>query len=147
MDGCPGRSGLVFGAKCFEVTELHAVRCCKLDETNVCYGSICEPTFIESGNAATLPQAVAECASRGQRLCDASELEDRVCCTSGCGMDKNYVWSASSCTGASTPSPSPPVDGFLAVWIGIIQGLLGIASYLAEFLFDFPNLLQLIRPS
>ena len=63
-------------------------------------------------------------------------------------MDKSYVWSATSCTLApGAPSPAPPMEGFLAVWVGIIRGLLSIASYLAEFFFDFPNLLQFIRPT
>ena len=64
-----------------EVSQLHAIRCCVIGELNTCYGSICDPTFITDGKAATLEQAHAECASRQQRLCEADELEARGCAT------------------------------------------------------------------
>ena len=58
-------------------------------------GSICSPNdSATNGKAATLAQAEAECAFIGQRLCDADELMARTCCTTGCGMDKLFIWSA-----------------------------------------------------
>ena len=63
---------------CAAASALHAVRCCEA-AANVCFDSICNPTFIADGKQATLAEAELECSSRGKRLCTADELEAKVC--------------------------------------------------------------------
>ena len=60
VDSCPGGSGVVGGSQCVVASAQHAVRCCEA-APNVCFDSICNPTFITDGKQATLAEAELCC--------------------------------------------------------------------------------------
>ena len=82
VDNCPGADGVRFGKTCDAPSALYSTRCCVVDLPDTCAQSVCNPTFIPNGKAATHAQAERECTSRQQRLCTADESDDR-CAASG----------------------------------------------------------------
>jgi len=41
---------------------------------------------------ATFAQAQQTCTDLGRRLCTPVELEDNLCCHTGCGFDYELIW-------------------------------------------------------
>jgi hypothetical protein len=96
-----------------------AIQCCEPDES-VCFDSICTSdvvsteynppisgVFPSGGEYVTAAEASIECTARGKRLCTAAELEANVCCGFGCGYDRRYVWSSTSCAPTAAPTAAP----------------------------------------
>ena len=92
LDAC-GLDG-VTSAGCGGETSRASIRCCKSGMPFQCFGSICSEgshrpiTNLTIGShAATLYEASLECKAQGARLCSASELQARVCCST-CIVDE-----------------------------------------------------------
>ena len=95
VDGCA--NGGVNGKRCValdDTTELHGVRCCEEGQANTCAtpGPACSDAKKKS-----MAEAADACSSLGKRMCTADELMAETCCGSGCGLDKKFVWSTTSC--------------------------------------------------
>mmetsp|Transcript_11468 Transcript_11468/g.28633 ORF Transcript_11468/g.28633 Transcript_11468/m.28633 type:complete len:246 (-) Transcript_11468:411-1148(-) len=123
IDGCGA-----LRRTCSTSASLAAIRCCNRNQSYTCFNSICSASLHDNyhtpvtgsfnGSASTFAEASNECEAQGARLCTESELEDGVCCGSGCGHDARYVWSQlrrtrtldsteKSATGRAIPACSP----------------------------------------
>jgi len=104
-DGCPrdntnsGNYGGPVGDMSGEVipfsvsqsaTDTASVRCCSTA------GDACETSSLEGGCSALLEKTFAEaqevCSTRGMRLCSRSEMDNNICCNSGCWFNHHAVW-------------------------------------------------------
>jgi len=110
-------------------TEIHAVRCCSdTPKPNWMKKSTpeCASVWGESdtvaeggdwhciggdrqgnGDAATFAQAANHCAAQNARLCTPKELADDCTKGSGCGHDRDLIWTSEVCL---APSPTDTVD-------------------------------------
>ena len=66
------------------MSQTAAVRCCNLVGDNCISPSECL--------IGTFDQAEEKCASIGMRLCTPNELENNLCCKTGCEFDGVLVW-------------------------------------------------------
>jgi len=64
-----------------------SVRCCTIEAEPVCDS---DHVGCESGK--TYEEATAICAVIGQRLCTEVEIEQRLCCGTGCNFDGHQIW-------------------------------------------------------
>jgi len=65
-----------------------SVRCCSMD------GTTCDSDHLEGGcqSGKSYDEAAAICAANGERLCTEVEINDRLCCGTGCNFDGHQVW-------------------------------------------------------
>ena len=64
-----------------------SVRCCTIEARPVCDS---DHVGCESGK--TYEEATAICAVIGQRLCTEVEIEQGLCCGTGCNFDCHQIW-------------------------------------------------------
>jgi hypothetical protein len=57
-------------------------------------GTTCDSDHLPGGcqSGKTFFEAWQICAANGERLCTEEEINDRLCCGSGCGFDHHQVW-------------------------------------------------------
>ena len=82
-DGCPADDGFQ-QQEMTSMSQTAPVRCCDLLGDNCITPSECL--------IGTFDQAEEKCASIGMRLCTPNELENNLCCTTGCGFDYKLIW-------------------------------------------------------
>jgi len=66
-----------------------SVRCCSLTSP-----ATCDTDHLDGGcqSDKTYDEATAICAANGERLCTEAEIQDRLCCGTGCNFDGHQVW-------------------------------------------------------
>ena len=69
-----------------------AVRCCSVGGIEVTCDSDPSGTCLPA--VATYAEAEQACAAAGMRLCSRGEIEDDICCGTGCGYDGHVVWTS-----------------------------------------------------
>jgi len=71
-----------------------AIRCCSFA------GDACETLDLGGGcqEEVLFASAVNECEANGMRLCTQTEIETRVCCSTGCNFDSVQIWVAPGLT-------------------------------------------------
>ena len=75
-------------------SSLAFVRCCSIDGNSCSTISDCR----DSGDLATMAEAVEKCAAEGKRLCNKNELLTDKCCGTGGQCDNYGVWTSTSST-------------------------------------------------
>jgi len=89
VDGCVGVNTEVERSVVMANSgETASVRCCSMD------GTTCETDQLDGGchSGKTFLEALHICAANGHRLCTEAEVNDDVCCSSGCNFDGHHVW-------------------------------------------------------
>jgi hypothetical protein len=76
-----------------------SVRCCSVGGIEVTCDSDPSGTCLPA--VATYAEAEQACAAAGMRLCTRGEIEDDICCGTGCGYDGHVVWTSSGSQGLS----------------------------------------------
>jgi len=89
LPGCPKKKKSLQPKLRDVSTEAYA-RCCDgglAGAASTCSSNPCSGELHYQG-------AFAHCADQGKRLCTMSEIEQNICCTTGCGYDDVYVWTS-----------------------------------------------------
>jgi len=88
VDGCQNQNREVEEAVAIAGSGATAsVRCCTIAESPVC-----DSDHVGCQSGKTYEEATAICAAVGQRLCTEVEIEQRLCCGTGCNFDGHQVW-------------------------------------------------------
>ena len=77
-----------------------SVRCCSVSGIDITCDSR-DPSGTCLPAVATYAEAEQACAAAGMRLCTRGEIEDDICCGTGCGYDGHVVWTSSGSQGLS----------------------------------------------
>ena len=86
-----------------------AVRCCSVGGIEVTCDSDPSGTCLPA--VATYAEAEQACAAAGMRLCSRGEIEDDICCGTGCGYDGHVVWTSKAAKKCGEMGGIPSGDG------------------------------------
>jgi len=78
-----------------------SVRCCSVGVSGIEVTCDSNPSGTCLPAVATYAEAEQACAAAGMRLCTRGEIEDDICCGTGCGYDGHVVWTSSGSQGLS----------------------------------------------
>ena len=79
-----------------------SVRCCSVSGIDITCDSR-DPSGTCLPAVATYAEAEQACAAAGMRLCTRGEIEDNICCGTGCGYDGNLVWTSTQTNQRQAP--------------------------------------------
>jgi hypothetical protein len=71
-----------------------SVRCCSVGVSGIEVTCDSNPSGTCLPAVATYAEAEQACAAAGMRLCTRGEIEDGICCGTGCGYDGHVVWTS-----------------------------------------------------
>lgn len=90
-DGCPAQ-GNNPATTYLSPDELAGVRCCS-DASTICL-SLCPGQLNGEPRFRTRDEAFSQCAALNLRLCTIAELSANQCCSTGCSLDAQLVWTS-----------------------------------------------------